>query len=111
VSESLRSADAVLQRVVSRPPRVPGVVAIATDRRGNVYEGAAGKRVLGQDAEMTSDTVFAIFSTTKAITGTACLQLVEARSRRPGEGLRAGHRQAAGSGRLRCRWTAEAPAT
>jgi methyl acetate hydrolase len=77
MSESLRSADAVLQRVVSRPPRVPGVVAIATDRRGNVYEGAAGKRVLGQDAEMTPDTVFAIFSTTKAITGTACLQLVD----------------------------------
>jgi methyl acetate hydrolase len=77
MSESLRSANAVLQRVVSRPPRVPGVVAIATDRRGNVYEGAAGKRVLGQDAEMTPDTVFAIFSTTKAITGTACLQLVE----------------------------------
>jgi methyl acetate hydrolase len=73
----LRSADAVLRRVVSRPPRVPGVVAIATDRRGNVYEGAAGRRVLGQDAEMTPDTVFAIFSTTKAITGTACLQLVE----------------------------------
>jgi methyl acetate hydrolase len=77
MSESLRSANAVLQRVVARPPRVPGVVAIATDRRGNVYEGAAGKRVLGQDAEMTPDTVFAIFSTTKAITGTACLQLVE----------------------------------
>ena len=77
MSESLRSADAILQRVVARPPRVPGVVAIATDRRGNLYEGAAGKRVLGQDAEMTPDTVFAIFSTTKAITGTACLQLVE----------------------------------
>jgi methyl acetate hydrolase len=77
MSESLRSAKAVLQRVVARPPRVPGVVAIATDRRGNVYEGAVGKRVLGQDAEMTPDTVFAIFSTTKAITGTACLQLVE----------------------------------
>jgi methyl acetate hydrolase len=77
MSESLRSANAVLQRVVARSPRVPGVVAIATDRRGNVYEGAAGKRLLGQDAEMTRDTVFAIFSTTKAITGTACLQLVE----------------------------------
>jgi methyl acetate hydrolase len=71
------AADAILQRVVSGTPRVPGVVAMATDRRGNVYEGAAGKRVLGQDAEMTTDTVFAIFSTTKAITGTAILQLVE----------------------------------
>ena len=71
------AADAVLHRVVSGSPRVPGVVAIATDRNGNVYEGAAGKRLLGQDADMTPDTVFAIFSTTKAITGTACLRLVE----------------------------------
>ena len=58
-------------------PRVPGVVAMATDQTGDIYEGAAGKRMLGQDADMTTDTVFAIFSTTKAITGTAVLQLVE----------------------------------
>ena len=32
---------------------------------------------LDRDADMTTDTVFAIFSTTKAITGTAALQLVE----------------------------------
>jgi methyl acetate hydrolase len=31
----------------------------------------------GGDADMTTDSVFAIFSTTKAITGTAALQLVE----------------------------------
>ena len=58
-------------------PRVAGVVAIATDRTENIYEGAAGKRMQGGDADMTTDTVFAIFSTTKAITGTAALQLVE----------------------------------
>jgi methyl acetate hydrolase len=52
-------------------------VAIATDRRGSIYEGAAGRRMLGEDAEMTADTVFAIFSTTKAITATACLGLAE----------------------------------
>jgi methyl acetate hydrolase len=71
------AADPVLQRVVTGSPSVPGVVAIATDRSDNIYEGAAGKRALGKDAAMTPDTVFAIFSTTKAITGTACLQLVE----------------------------------
>jgi methyl acetate hydrolase len=71
------SADAILQKVVSGAPRVPGVVAMATDRRGNIYEGAAGQRVFGQPAAMTTDSVFAIFSTTKAITGTAALQLVE----------------------------------
>jgi methyl acetate hydrolase len=74
---SQSSIDAILQKVTSGSPRVPGVVAIATDRNGNIYEGAAGKRMLGEDADMTVDTVFAIFSTTKAITGTAALQLVE----------------------------------
>ena len=78
MNDGLKSAaDAVLNGVVTSNPRVPGVVAMATDRRGNIYEGAFGKRRLDQDADMTSDTVFAIFSTTKAITGTAVLQLVE----------------------------------
>jgi methyl acetate hydrolase len=70
------AADAILRRVASGSPRVPGVVAMATDRHGTTYEGAAGERLLG-GAAMTTDSVFAIFSTTKAITGTACLQLVE----------------------------------
>src|SRR5271165_426850 len=71
------TADAALNRLVTSDPRVPGVVAMATDRQHNIYEGAAGKRRLDRDADMTVDTVFAIFSTTKAITGTAALQLVE----------------------------------
>ncbi len=76
-NELKNAADAILNGTVTGSPRVPGVVAMATDRRGNIYEGAAGKRILGQDAAMTTDSVFAIFSTTKAITGTAVLQLVE----------------------------------
>ncbi len=71
------AADAILTRVVMSDPRVPGVVAMATDRQRNIYEGAAGKRRLDRNSDMTTDTVFAIFSTTKAITGTAALQLVE----------------------------------
>ncbi len=71
------AADAVLDGVVSGSPRVPGVVALATNREGNIYEGAAGVRSLGNGAVMTTDTICAIFSTTKAIAGTACLQLVE----------------------------------
>lgn len=50
---------------------------MVTDRDGNVYEGAAGVRNIAEPAEMTTDDVFAIFSTTKAITATAVLQLVE----------------------------------
>ena len=70
------SADAILHKAVSGSPSVPGVVAVATDRHGNTYEGAAGERMLG-GAAMTTDSVFAIFSTTKAITGTTALQLME----------------------------------
>ena len=70
-------ADAVLENAVSGDTRVPGVVAIATDRESDIYAGMAGQRMLGNDAPMSLDTVFALFSTTKAITGTAVLQLVE----------------------------------
>ncbi|WP_167644709.1 serine hydrolase domain-containing protein [Mameliella alba] len=70
------SCDAILNGVVSSDPRVPGVVAMVTDRDGNIYSGAAGERRLGGDA-MTEDTVMAIFSTTKAIAGTTALQCVE----------------------------------
>ncbi|MBS0521229.1 MAG: beta-lactamase family protein, partial [Proteobacteria bacterium] len=56
---------------------VPGVVAVATDANGMTYEGGFGKRVLGQSAEMTPDTVVWLASMTKAITGTAAMQQVE----------------------------------
>jgi methyl acetate hydrolase len=70
-------ADRVLHDAAERENGVPGVVAMATDRRENFYEGAAGKRELGKDQEMTTDTVFAIFSCTKAVTGVTVMQLVE----------------------------------
>ena len=74
---NLKSAcDAVLNGVVDSQPRVPGVVAMVTDRSRDVYSGVAGERRLGDEA-MTEDTVMAIFSTTKAIAGTTALQCVE----------------------------------
>ena len=77
MADELRGAcNGILQKVVTGQPRVPGVVAMITSKAANIYEGAAGERVLGGPA-MTTDTVFAIFSTTKAITGTAILQCVE----------------------------------
>src|SRR5919202_6729574 len=77
MSELTATLDSVLDRVTTSTPRVPGVVAVVTDREHNFYEGAAGERALGSGEAMTTDTVFAIFSTTKAVTATACLQLVE----------------------------------
>ena len=75
--EFAQAADAVLDRAVRAEAPVAGVVAMVTDREGTCYEGAAGTRRLGGDDAMTTDTVFALFSTTKAITATAALQLVE----------------------------------
>lgn len=71
------AADAVLTGTVGNAPGIPGVVAMATNRDATTYEGAAGLRCLGQPQAMTADTVFALFSCTKAVTSTAALQLVE----------------------------------
>ncbi len=70
-------ADALLQAAVTGDRRLPGVVAMAADRNGSMYQGVAGVRRIGDDAPMTADSVLALFSCTKAITGTAALQLVE----------------------------------
>jgi len=56
---------------------MPGIVAVAATDKGTVYEGAFGKRELGRDAAMSVDSVVWIASMTKAITGTAAMQLVE----------------------------------
>lgn len=76
MSDLKAACDAVLAGAVEGDDRVPGVVAMLTDRDGDIYSGAAGERVVGGEP-MTGDTVFAIFSTTKSITGTAALQCVE----------------------------------
>jgi methyl acetate hydrolase len=72
--------NAAIDRILARAAEagdVPGVVAMATDRQGPIYEGAFGKRVLGEPAAMGLDTVAWIASMTKAITGAAAMQLVE----------------------------------
>ena len=74
---TVEGVERVLRDAVGVENGVPGVVAMATDREGNFFEGAAGERELGGGVEMTTDTVFAIFSCTKAITGVAVMQLVE----------------------------------
>jgi methyl acetate hydrolase len=69
-------ADKVLKEAVSKGD-VPGVVAAATDAKGTTYEAGFGKRVLGEAADMTPDTVVWIASMTKAVTGAAAMQQVE----------------------------------
>jgi len=71
-----QQADGLL-RQAAESGDVPGVVAMVTNRQGTLYEGAFGKRSLGDDAPMTLDTVGLIASMTKALTSTAALQLLE----------------------------------
>ena len=74
---SLRTKADTLLRAAVADGEVPGVVALATDRNETLYEGAFGERVQGGGAAMSPDTVVWIASMTKAITGTAAMQLVE----------------------------------
>jgi CubicO group peptidase (beta-lactamase class C family) len=68
--------DELLERAVSDNV-VPGVVAVAGDRDGTLYEGAFGRLRVGGDQPARTDTVIRIASMTKAITSVAALQLIE----------------------------------
>ena len=76
VAETRLQLDQMLRAAVEAA-EVPGVVALAADDRGLLYEGAFGVRDLNTAPAMTLDTVFRIFSMTKAITSVAAMQLVE----------------------------------
>ncbi len=68
--------DAILEAGIARGA-APGAVATVVNTDGVLYEGSAGERAAGSGVAMTNDTVGAIFSMTKAITGAAAMQLVE----------------------------------
>jgi CubicO group peptidase (beta-lactamase class C family) len=68
--------DRLLEHAVEAG-EVAGVVALAADDSGVLYQGAFGKRVLGGEADMSLDTVVWIASMTKAVTSLAAMQLVE----------------------------------
>jgi methyl acetate hydrolase len=57
--------------------KVAGVVAMAATEKGIAYQGSFGKSDAAGGSDMTPDTVFWLLSMTKAITATACMQLVE----------------------------------
>ena len=74
--QSNAEIDQIL-RQKSEAREIPGVVAMAATGNDVIYQGAAGKRDLGKDDAMTTDSVFWIASMTKAITTAAGMQLVE----------------------------------
>jgi methyl acetate hydrolase len=68
--------DQKLREAVERK-QVPGVVALVTDRKGVVYQGAFGVADVATGQPLTADSMFRIASMTKAITSTAAMQLIE----------------------------------
>jgi len=74
---SLKGAiEGVMHKGVANGSVAGATVAVA-DRNGVLYEGGFGERAHGGGATMTPDTVGWIASMTKALTGTAAMQLVE----------------------------------
>ena len=70
------SLDTELQRAVERKD-VAGVVVMAADRKGVIYEGVFGVADIGEARPLKRDSMFRIASMTKAVTSTAAMQLVE----------------------------------
>jgi CubicO group peptidase (beta-lactamase class C family) len=68
--------DAVLRTAIGSH-EVPGVVAMAANEDGVIYEGVFGTRRVGSGQAMTRDTVFRVASMIKTITSVAAMQLVE----------------------------------
>lgn len=71
-----KAIDEVLARAVESGA-VPNVVALAADRNGVVYEGAAGPRAVGSPEPVTPDSHFRIMSMSKMVVTAAALQQVE----------------------------------
>ena len=70
----MKNLQAVLERAVEQR-QLPYVVASVADRNGVVFEGAAGEAAPGQKADR--DTLFRIFSMTKAVGSAAAAILVD----------------------------------
>jgi methyl acetate hydrolase len=75
-SQGGTAIDAALRGAVERKD-VPGVVALVTDRRRVLYQGAFGVADVSSGRALTTDALFRIASMTKPITSTAAMQLVE----------------------------------
>ena len=68
--------DGALRKAVE-DKAIPGVVAMATNRRRTLYQGAFGVADVATGRALTADALFRIASMTKAITTTAAMQLLE----------------------------------
>jgi methyl acetate hydrolase len=74
--ETKPKIDEILSRPIAEGS-LTGVLGAVANRAGSPYEGAFGDRGADGADAMTPDTVIFIASMTKAVTGTAAMQLVE----------------------------------
>jgi methyl acetate hydrolase len=75
-ADAIRKIDVLLRAAVEAGD-LPGVVAMAADDSGLIYEGTFGTRRVPDGEPMTRDTIFRVASMIKPITTVAALQLVE----------------------------------
>jgi len=74
--QSSAAIDEAMRGAIARKD-IAGVVAMAADRKGVIYQGAFGVADLGEARPVKLDALFRIASMTKAITSTAAMQLIE----------------------------------
>jgi methyl acetate hydrolase len=66
----------VLTQAVDRQD-APGVVGLVVDRKGVLFEGAAGKADVARNVALAPDAIFFIASMTKPVTSVAIMMLIE----------------------------------
>ena len=74
--QSSLAIDEAMRGAVARK-EVAGVVVMAADRKGIIYQGAFGVADIAEARPLKLDALFRIASMTKAVTSTAAMQLVE----------------------------------
>jgi CubicO group peptidase (beta-lactamase class C family) len=75
-SANVAGLDSVLREAVDSGA-IPGVVAMATNGDGPIYQAAFGANQVAGEVPMSLDSIFRIASMTKAVTSVAVMQLVE----------------------------------
>lgn len=77
-SEVFEDLKTTIDSYTSKPNGVPGLACSIINKDGaSIFEHASGKRGVGLDEPMTSDTLLWFASCTKLITAIAAMQLVE----------------------------------
>jgi methyl acetate hydrolase len=74
------AANVALQQVLSQAVErndTPGVVGLVVDRKGVLFEGAAGKLDVARNSPLPVDAIFNIASMTKPVTSVAIMMLLE----------------------------------